>query len=54
MKASNSSIKGSEKVDKTFVSTFLISLSELASMKRIGIGPNSKASLVFNNIISNI
>ncbi len=51
---SNSWIKGSKKADKTFVSTFLTSLSKLASMKRIGIGHNFEAFPIFNNTISNV
>jgi hypothetical protein len=33
---------------------FLTSLSELAGMKRIGIGPNYEAFPVFNNTISSV
>ncbi len=52
--SSNSWIKGFKKANKIFVSTFLTSLSELAGLKRIGIGPNCEAFPVFNNTISGI
>jgi hypothetical protein len=47
-------VKGFKNANKTFVSTFWTSLSELAGMKRIGIGPNYEAFLVFNNTISSV
>jgi hypothetical protein len=52
--SSNSWIKGFKKANKTFVSSFLTSLSELAGMQRIGIGPNYEAFPVFNNTISSV